>query len=290
MTIIRYFLIFCAIFIYADPPAKITYAFLDEPIDVVIPCIRKDLYALEHCIEGIKKNGKNIRRIIVVSPEPFSDSAEWFDENLFPFSKKDLAVEIFHGDEWLAEEFLQAPRSRIGWIFQQFLKLYAPLVIPGISSNVLILDSDMVFLNPTEFQNELGGPHFILARENESVYFEHAARVLPWLKRVHPSHSGISHHMLFQRAILEDLFSLIKLEHNMESWKAICRCIDHAHLHQSCMSEYEIYFNFTLLRCCQATLHHARWMAVPNLDCLIPYQKLGYLFVVCHEWSRNLSQ
>ena len=33
----------------------------------------------------------------------------------------------------------------MGWIYQQFLKLFAPLYIPDISSNVLMVDSDVVF-------------------------------------------------------------------------------------------------------------------------------------------------
>lgn len=270
-----------------DPPKKTTYSLSKEPIDVVIPCIHKDLYSLEHCIAGIKKNGKNIRRVIVVSPERLSDSAEWFDENLFPFSKKDLAIEIFQGDEIRAKEFLQTPRSRIGWVFQQFLKFYAPFAIPGISSNVLILDADVVFLNPVTFQNKSRGPHFIPATEYERAYFDHAARLLPWLRRVYPSHSGVSHHMLFQRPILEDLFSLIKLQHGVEPWRAICRCIDLAALPWSCMSEYEIYFNFVFLRTEQAALNHTQWTMVPNLHNISSYQRQGQAFVVCPEWYRT---
>ncbi len=285
----RYFLIFCVTVLFAAEPQKTTYRFSNEPIDVVIPCHRKDLYTLEKCIGGIKKNGKNIRRVIVVSSERLSDSAEWFDENLFPFSKKDLAEEIFHGEEGKASQFLQTPGCRIGWIFQQFLKFYAPFVIPGISSNVLILDSDVVFLNPTSFQNESGGPHFIPSKEHWKPYFHHAARLLPWLRRVDFSLSGVSHHMLFQRPLLEDLFSLIELEHCIEPWKAMCRCVDPAELYQSCMSEYEIYFNFALLRTHQATLHPARWAQVAHLDFMAPYQKMGYLFIACHDWSRNHS-
>ena len=46
---------------------------------------------------------------------------------------------MFHGDAEKAREFLASPVTRIGWIYQQLLKLYAPFVIPGISSNVLVL-------------------------------------------------------------------------------------------------------------------------------------------------------
>ena len=48
---------------------KVKYKFDKDPIDVVIACIDKDLRTLDMCIEGIKKNASNIRRVIVISPE-----------------------------------------------------------------------------------------------------------------------------------------------------------------------------------------------------------------------------
>ncbi|MDB6082063.1 MAG: hypothetical protein JWO53_1335, partial [Chlamydiia bacterium] len=132
--------------------SKVKYQLPKDPIDVVIPCTSKDLGTLEVCIRGIKKYGKNIHRVIVVSDKRYTDSAEWFDEKLYPFSKFDIALNIL-GEEAKAREFQDAPNSRLGWIYQQFLKLYAPFVIPKISSNVLILDADTVFVNPIAFTN-----------------------------------------------------------------------------------------------------------------------------------------
>ena len=125
-------------------PEKVNYCLSKEAIDVVIPCTEKDLATLNLCIEGIRKNCSNIRRIIVVSQKQYTQSAEWFDEKLFPFSKFDLALQIF-GDAVQAQKFVQAPNSRIGWIYQQLLKLYAPCIIPKISSNVLILMLTLFF-------------------------------------------------------------------------------------------------------------------------------------------------
>ena len=98
----------------SNPNNKTTYTFSQEAIDVVIPCCAKDRETLNLCIEGIRKFGKNIRRVIVVSNEPLTELAEWFDEKKFPFSKNDIAKEIFQGDASLAEEYLHAPKTRIG--------------------------------------------------------------------------------------------------------------------------------------------------------------------------------
>lgn len=282
------FVLCCALHAVKPDIPKVKYEFSKEPIDVVIPCIRKDLLTLEKCIEGIRKNGKDVRRVIVLSGERLSGSAEWFDENSFPFSRRDLAIEIFGGDVAAAEEFMRAPNTRISWIYQQLLKFYVPFVIPEISSNVLILDADVIFLNPVEFVNSMGGPYFIPAREYMPAYFAHAARLVTGLRRVHAQHSGIAHHMLFQRVVLEDLFALIVKQHGVEPWKAMCRCVDREELFRSCMSEYEIYFNFVLLRSDQGVVHPLKWEQVHSLHNLAYYQRMGYVYVACPEWFRAL--
>ena len=261
---------------------KVQYAFSKEPIDVVIPCAPKDKKTLALCIKGIRTHGKNIRRVIVVSKEKLTDEAEWFAEKDYPFSKEDLATEIFWSDQKAAKKFLLKRNSRIGWIYQQFLKLYAPFVIPEISSNVLVLDADVIFLRPVEFMDEEGRGFLNIATEYHPPYFEHMKRLLPDLCRVHTEHSGITHHMLFQKPVLEDLFSLISKRHKMEPWKAICRAIKSKKMPTSCLSEYEIYFNFALLRTDQIKIHP--W---PVID-VYPLRKIekyrDYVYITSHEY------
>jgi len=274
---------------------KMTYEFSNEPIDVVIPYHPKDFETIEMCVQGIRENGNNVRRIIVVSKERATDLAEWFDEKNYPFTKEDLALEIFNGDAEKAREFLESPNTRIGWIFQQLLKFYAPFVIPGISSNVLILDADVIFLKPTDFMKEDGTPYFTVGTNDTKEYFDHAAKLLPGLRRARAGESGIVHHMLFQRPILEDLFMLISEHHKTESWKAMCRTVDLGEIYKSCMSEYEIYFNFVALRTSQRIPRRLHWTeVVPTVPNPAHYKRLGYAFIASQEWYRkwikNLSE
>ena len=102
-----------------------------------------------------------------------------------------------------------------GWYYQQLLKLYALYAIPKISSNVLCLDSDTVFLNPVSFISEEGGSLFNPGYEYHKPYFEHIARFVPGLKKVYPKYSGISHHMLFQKPIMDDLFADVEKKHGI---------------------------------------------------------------------------
>ena len=55
--------------------------------------------------------------------------------------------------------------------------------------------------------------------------------------------------MVFQRDVLQDLFSQVETHHNQPLWQAFCRCVDpQDDLRLSLASEYEIYFNFVFSR------------------------------------------
>jgi hypothetical protein len=262
------------------------YAFTADPIDVVIPSTFKDAEILEYCIEGIKKNGHNIRRVIVVSPAKLTDKAEWFDEKLYPFSKLDVATEIFRGNTAQGEQLATTPYWS-GWYYQQLLKLYTPYVIPGISPNVLVLDSDTVFLRPVKFLNNQNAGLYNPGTEYFKSYFEHAARFVPGLKKLYKDHSGISHHMLFQRCVLDDLFQTVEQHHKEPLWKAFCHSVNREDPKTQGASEYEIYFNFLFARSAQPEIRPLKWTNVSSISRLKQYRKRGYHYVSCHSWLRK---
>jgi hypothetical protein len=281
----RYLLILsCLVFQIVHGFEKVHYHLEREPIDVVILCTEKDLPTLDLCIEGVRNNIQDVRRIIVVSPRHLTDKAEWFDEKNYPFTPFELAMEIF-GNEEQARSFTPGG-SRMGWIYQQLLKLYASFVIPGISSNTLIVDADVIFLNPVSFLGPDGEGLYNPSGENHRPYFEHMNRLIPGLQRVFPDLSGISHHMLFQRSVLQDLLATIESIHHVEAWKAFCRCIDHGWVHWSSMSEYEIYFNFAFTRSDQMQIRYLRWAEWAKVHQVPHLRQEGYIFAACHEWCR----
>jgi hypothetical protein len=265
--------------------AEAHYPLSTEPVDVVIPCAEKDLETLEFCIDGIKKNGSNIRRVIVVSARPLTTHAEWFDEALFPFTPTSLAIEIFKNKRIAASR--TAPPSRIGWIYQQLLKLYAHTVIPNLSSNLLILDADTIFLKPVTFVGENGeGLYNVAEHASHKPYFDHASRCIPGLTRKWATLSGITHHMLFQKAVVADLLETIEKIHKKPAWKAICRCIDQHHFDTCCMSEYELYFNFVFSRTDQMKIRPLHWKEISDLRHIGGCKRLGYDYVSNHSWMR----
>ena len=97
------------------PHSSLEFSFANEPIDVVIPCHPIDSEILNLTVNGIRKYGKNIRHIYIISSQPImNDQAIWFDEARFPFTKEDIALEIFNGDQKKSLAFLKSPKTRIG--------------------------------------------------------------------------------------------------------------------------------------------------------------------------------
>lgn len=287
----------CIVFLYISVCnlhafEKIYYVFPHDPIDVVIPCHIKDVATLDRAITSVKKYVQGVRRVIVISSEQFTNAAEWADEALFPFTKESLALEIFKSPE-IASYQVNKPKSRMGWIYQQFLKLFAAFYIPDISSNVLMVDSDVIFFRPVNFLGENGAGLYNVAVEYHAPYFEHAATTLPGIKRVYPEHSGIVHHMLFQKPVLTDFFSLIQKEHGVEPWVAIARAIPLVNndVTISCMSEYEMYFNFVFARTDQVKIRKLNWInkelkweRVTSFD-IDNLKAQGYDYVAIHTWD-----
>lgn len=262
------------------------YELTNDPIDVVIVTHPKDKTTLELCIDGIRRNCSEVRRIIVVSSEKLTDKCEWFDERQFPFTVSDVALAIGKGSQARSESFFRRHYRPAGWYFQQLAKLYSPYVIPGISSNVLVVDSDTIFLNPVTFISETGGGLFCFSRlRAKRRYLSHAEYFLPNYKRVYPNVYSVCHHMLFQKPILDDLFVQVERYHQTSFWKAFCYSVDGKKRNGA--SEYEIYYNFALNHTEQVKLRELKWKNSSYLKFINNYKEQGYQFVSFHTYMRE---
>jgi hypothetical protein len=282
-------------FCYASQNWKI-YPLINDPIDVVIPCHPKDKEILKKAIRGVKKNVQNLGKIYVISPEKLSNEI-WIDEKIFPFAYlfKERDPLIFN---MISQQRMQFPP---GWIFQQLLKLYVFEIIPEISSNVLLLDADTIFLKPISFTNNLGEPFYPTGSQYHQWYFNYGIKLLPGFHRVFPEHSGIANLMLVQRPVMDDLFQTIKKHHECEPWKAMLKCYLRDYmppwvseytpeeLDSVKISEYELYFNFLFDRSEQGHILKIKWDDLPYWDdvSLNEYAQQGYTFISAHSWMRK---
>ncbi|MFI0435521.1 MAG: DUF6492 family protein [Parachlamydiaceae bacterium] len=266
---------------------KIIYSLTNEPIDVVIPAVEKDFETLESCIEGIKKNCKNLGRVIVVSNKKMTNNAEWFDEANYPFDKYQIAFYLNQFDLEETQDYLNSPNSRVGWYYQQLLKLYSPFVIPNISSNVLILDSDTVFFRSIDFISSDNKGLYATGTEFHQPYFNHAQKLLPGIKKLYSNNSGICHHMLFQKAILEDLFSKVETLHQLKFWEAFCLCVNPQDINKSGASEYEIYFNFAFSQTNQVKIRQLKWKNSSAIHLIKQDENIDFDYISYHAYLRN---
>jgi hypothetical protein len=284
-------------FLYSNEPEnvetpfwkyKIIYPLVAKPLDVIIPCAKKDQPNLNRCIQSIQTYCSNIRRIIVVSSSRLTQKAEWFNENQYPFSKTDVGCYLGGKDSLEARSIIKKSPEYIGWYYQQLLKLYAPFVIPNLSSNILVVDADTIFLNPVEFLNAEGGALIAPKNEYHIPYFEHMATFLTGLRRLDVRFSGIAHHMVFQKPILEALFTLVEHQHEQPLWQVFCESVVPEYITQYGASEYEIYFNFAFATTNQLTLRSlkSRGIYLKNHNQLEALRAAGYHYVNCHNVTR----
>lgn len=281
-----FFFLFFTVNLFSAFPEQKQFSFSEEPIDVVIPCCGKDIQTLNQCIKSVKKYVQGVRRIIVVSPKRYVKRAEWFDERKYPFTKESIALQIF-GNRKEARHFVHSPKSRVGWIYQQLLKLYAAYVIPGLSSNVLVVDSDLIFLNAVSFLSPTRSGLYAYGREYHWPYFDHMGKLLPGLGKLFANYSGIAHHMLFQAPVLDALFKDVETVHGKIFWQAFCDCIDEKFIWHSCASEYEIYFNYLFTVSSQALIRPLKWTNIDTLNEIPFYKRQGYHYVACHAYLRE---
>ena len=199
--------------------------------DIVIPIGPNDKSIIYDMVNFTKQNIIGYRNIYLVSYDPLINIEDCItiNENIYPFSKNTIREIIGDSD-------------RIGWYLQQLIKLYSFKIINGLLDNYLVIDSDTFFLKPTSFFKD-NIPLYNIGYEYHIPYFDHMIKLHPTLLK-QTNYSGITHHMIFQKHILQHLFDIVELYNNNIFWISFLKCINEKDIHRSGASEYEIYFNF----------------------------------------------
>lgn len=205
----------------------------DLELDVIIPAVEKDLPALPHAIEGVRRNLMHpIRNVMVVAPESSTIQelcrqlhVDFVDEKtVAPVSKHDI-------------QYVVDGKDRSGWLLQQLIKLNADRV--AMTENFLVLDADTVLVKPQRL--ETGGRSVLLVSE------EHHRPYSTTYEKLfgYPPQSLLSfvcHYMIFNKQILMLLREAIQKRIEKPWARAIVESIDRNEA--SSFSEYETYGNF----------------------------------------------
>ena len=220
-------------------------------IDLVYPCHSKDKETLDLAIKYARMNIKNLRNIYVVSKDKLTDKAEWISENIFPFTFQDMIDKIGN-------------HQRTGWYYAGWIHLLSSVYITGILDNVLICDSDTIFIKPVEFVDGNNKCLFnVSPSDGTPLYYEHMSKLIPGLtQQIERPWSGVAHHILIRREILKSMMDKSKEVHNKEFWNAwIDVTKEHykSHINEKKYSgnerhekgpgratSYELYFNYAM--------------------------------------------
>lgn len=256
----------------------------DYRLDVVIPAHEKDIDTLDMCIERIRKNVRPIRNITVVSAYRLTDQADWFPESQYEFSIHQVMLE-------LSDCIDQHGPDRARWYYQQLLTLYAPVTIPGLTSGVLLVDADVLFLRPISFLRS-GRPQHTLGRGWRRSFDAHLSRLLPSMGGYQLDQSGVCHHMLMERHVVRHLIQEIEDAHpGLAAWQAFLRCVDVDDYSKFGASEYDTYFHFV------QAYHHThvdfrwlRWADSDDLDDIHKHEQDMLHFVAYHKWRRDTKE
>jgi hypothetical protein len=247
--------------------------------DVLIPYHEKDASILPYCIASVKQNAIGSQIIYVVSESnPDVEGITWIPEANLPFTKNDVATYIKHP-------------PRVGWYFQQLIKLYAYEYLPSSAQNILILDSDVIIKKPVTFFTDDGKICFGTSGEHTEPYFVHMGKIIPGLKKMR-AESGICHHIMTRRDHLRKILSDIEIAHAhahthiRPAWAIMLEFVLPEDYHRSGMADYEIYFNY----CLQffPDNYVVRPIVVDNLTNFGEFQASTADMVALHAWARVL--
>ncbi|MBD2028358.1 DUF6492 family protein [Leptolyngbya sp. FACHB-711] len=204
------------------------------PIEIVIPCIERDLETLPFVVENVRKYLNHpIQDVYIVAPktQKLLSFCQKFncifidEESVLPIRLTDIGSYIF-------EE-----KDRRGWIFQQLLKLGADSFTK--TQYYFVLDADTVLVSP---QSMLINNQTVLNISNEfHLPYRAAYERLLGEKPTAPV-SFVSHQMLFSKEKLAALKRKIQQHTKMIWHEAIISRIDRSE--NSSFSEYETYGNF----------------------------------------------
>jgi len=241
-----------------------------EPIDVVIPLVAKDLRIFPLCLEGIRHCVPHpIKDIYIVAP-PQDEVIQFCQANglvfvdestVFGFNPKEINLKVNWSDGTI--------KDRSGWFFQQLLKLSGKV---GTCRYYLCIDADHVLIRPHVFLTEDSKTVFYQTYEYHQPIIVHPHRFLPELQLDNLSY--VDHKMLFDKEQLKVLQETISKRWGKPWLDAAIESYDRSLATPSAFSEFEIYGNFVKDK-----------IRRPWLQKRVSYKKLADYDTLCKQWG-----
>lgn len=214
-----------------------------KKIDGVILTTGKDTRAFEHSIVSSLQHLVDVDKFYVITPDfdslqsrlgaQLGPRVVFVDEKRFPFDWRNVSDVMIRTVEEKGvyplngkSQFEHTVWGRIGWFLQQLLKMYAGKVLQ--LGDYVLLDSDIVWFKDTKFINETIDDN--LTRYYYACSSQYHPAYIATLKRIsgvelyhNPDmhRSGISHHIVIVKAVLDDLMEQTERRYGFEFWKVL---------------------------------------------------------------------
>lgn len=202
----------------------------------MIPLAPKDREACLLCITSIRQVLPNIGRIFIISKNP--------DEDMHKLGLGDNERVYYHAES----DFPIHPQMS-GWLLQQIIKLYAPLVLD--IQAVLVVDADVVWRKPCEFLQGQCALWNVFDADSVPFIRSHVDlhRFIPWLQSwgLEQTASAVTHHGVFLRPVIEQLMARSEELFGKPLWQVFLDS-------RVPCSEYALYFAFAQKYCPETIL------------------------------------
>ena len=226
----------------------------------------------------------------------YKAKVKFIDEKIFNFKYENVTSIMIESVRNKGVYPLQAGQStfektvygKYGWFLQQLLKLYAGRVLK--LNDYILLDSDLIWFRnislyagkvKIELSSSLSasGPvevnsyYYATSRQYHAAYLATLQRVagVPLLKANSSFRSGVVHHIVLVKEVLEDLIITSEALHGLPFWQVL---LNQSAIEMTCrapktpicgagstLSEYELYFNFARVKYPQTVVLRPLWWA-----------------------------
>lgn len=182
-------------------------------IEILFVSTKKDFTIINHAVDSaIKANSEiNNLQITIITPDKYFEELEALMQN---YNVKVERESLFFDEDTLRKLNNSFP-GRFGWVLQQLLKLR--FVLGSQSAGVLIIDSDTLLLEKRNWLGNDGSQLLTPTWEYHKPYYEFLSSI--GICGINPEYTFVSHHMLMQPKIVNELFEYV-------GWKDTSDLID----------------------------------------------------------------
>lgn len=211
--------------------------YISLPIEILFVSTHKDFPILPHavrCAIRVTSNFTNLR-ITIITPDRYVEELEDL--------MKDYNVKVEKESRYFDEKVLRLLegcfQARCGWVLQQLLKL--EFVVSSEAAGVLIIDSDTLLLEKRKWLGNDGSQLLTPTWEYNRPYYEFLDSI--GISEIEPEFTFVSHHMLMQPKIVNELFEYAGWRDTADLIDLICSLPTNEE-HSPFSLDYELYAQY----------------------------------------------